>query len=152
MLRSDGCACHHNSIASACLVSGVLLGDVEMLGQGMTSDKIVEVARGPLIPGFLEVKAAAMAAGALGCTISGETHTHTLQTLLVSIPHLVHPLFNTALVVSCGWWISKLHECQQCHGTQTRCTRTMSFSNREPASAPHERTPQISSNEGGLRH
>lgn len=61
----------HNSIASACLVSGVLLGDVEMLGQGLTSDKIVEVARGPLIPGFLEVKAAAMAAGALGCTISG---------------------------------------------------------------------------------
>lgn len=61
----------HNSIASACLVAGVMLGDVEMLGQGMTSDRIVEVARGPLIPGFSFVKQAAMAAGALGCTISG---------------------------------------------------------------------------------
>mmetsp|Transcript_26650 Transcript_26650/g.44650 ORF Transcript_26650/g.44650 Transcript_26650/m.44650 type:complete len:418 (+) Transcript_26650:430-1683(+) len=61
----------HNCSAGASLVSGILLGDLELLGQGMHTDCIVEPARAPLIPGFKAVKAAAMEAGSLGCTISG---------------------------------------------------------------------------------
>jgi homoserine kinase len=37
----------------------------------MSSDGIVEPTRAPLIPGMAAVKAAALQAGALGCTISG---------------------------------------------------------------------------------
>ena len=60
-----------NAAAGAGLVAGVLTGDVAMLGSSLGSDTIVETARGPLIPGFAAVKAAAMSAGAAGCTISG---------------------------------------------------------------------------------
>lgn len=60
-----------NSAAGAGLVAGILMGDVAMLGKALGDDTIVEPARGPLIPGFAAVKAAAMASGALGCTISG---------------------------------------------------------------------------------
>ena len=42
-----------------------------LVGAALGSDVLIEPARGPLIPGFAAVKAAAMQAGALGCTISG---------------------------------------------------------------------------------
>lgn len=61
----------HNSAAGASLSAGILLGDVDMLGQGLSTDCIVEPARGPLIPGFKAVKEAALCSGAAGCTISG---------------------------------------------------------------------------------
>jgi homoserine kinase len=51
--------------------AGILLGNVDMLGQGLSTDCIVEPARGPLIPGFKAVKEAALCSGAAGCTISG---------------------------------------------------------------------------------
>ena len=60
-----------NAAAGAGLATGILTGDARMLGGALGDDTIVEVARGPLIPGFAAVKAAAMAAGAYGCTISG---------------------------------------------------------------------------------
>jgi homoserine kinase len=60
-----------NCAAGAGLVAGILTGDAAMLGAALGDDTIVEPARGPLIPGFVAVKAAAMAAGAYGCTISG---------------------------------------------------------------------------------
>jgi len=60
-----------NAAAGAALVAAVLSGDTAALGAALGSDTIVEPARGPLIPGFSAVKAAAVAAGALGCTISG---------------------------------------------------------------------------------
>eukprot|EP00959_Pyramimonas_sp_CCMP1952_P052285 1093105-Pyramimonas_sp.AAC.1 len=40
--------------------AGILLGDLDMIGQGLSTDCIVEPARAPLIPGFAAVKAAAM--------------------------------------------------------------------------------------------
>lgn len=49
-----------NCAAGAGIVAGVLTGDVAMLGSALGSDTIVEVARGPLIPGFAAVKAAAV--------------------------------------------------------------------------------------------
>ncbi|KAF2298350.1 hypothetical protein GH714_022841 [Hevea brasiliensis] len=64
---------HHvwNCSQAGALVASVLQGDLVGLGQALSSDKIVEPKRAPLIPGMEEVKKAAMRAGAFGCTISG---------------------------------------------------------------------------------
>ncbi|XP_026408223.1 homoserine kinase-like [Papaver somniferum] len=60
-----------NSSQAGALVAGILQGDLEMLGLALSSDKIVEPNRAPLIPGMVAVKKAAIDAGAFGCTISG---------------------------------------------------------------------------------
>lgn len=52
------------------LVAGLLMNDTNLIGRSM-QDLIVEPARSVLIPGFDDVKKAAMDAGALGCSISG---------------------------------------------------------------------------------
>lgn len=64
---------HHvwNSSQAGALVAAVLQGDAIGLGKALSSDKIVEPRRSPLIPGMDGVKKAAIAAGAFGCTISG---------------------------------------------------------------------------------
>ncbi len=63
---------HVDAMASySMLLMGILRGDVEMIGKAMSSDRIVEVARARLYPGFLRAKEAAMRAGALGATLSG---------------------------------------------------------------------------------
>ncbi|KAM7470995.1 hypothetical protein LguiA_009178 [Lonicera macranthoides] len=64
---------HHiwNSSQAAKLVAALSQGDLEALGQALSSDKIVEPRRAPLIPGMEAVKKAAIEAGAFGCTISG---------------------------------------------------------------------------------
>lgn len=54
----------------AAMVVGAALGDLALLGRAL-DDQIAEPARAPLLPGFLSAKAAAMQAGALGCSISG---------------------------------------------------------------------------------
>jgi homoserine kinase len=53
------------------LVAGILEGNVQLLGESLASDRIIEAARAPLLPGFLAAKHAAVEAGAAGCTISG---------------------------------------------------------------------------------
>ncbi|XP_059647358.1 homoserine kinase [Cornus florida] len=60
-----------NSTQAAALVVSIVLGDSRGLGKALSSDKIVEPRRAPLIPGFVGVKKAAIEAGAYGCTISG---------------------------------------------------------------------------------
>ncbi|KAB2602536.1 glutamate receptor 3.2-like [Pyrus ussuriensis x Pyrus communis] len=64
---------HHvwNSSQAGALVAAVLQGDLPGLGRALSSDKIVEPRRAPLIPGMDAVKKAAIEAGAFGCTISG---------------------------------------------------------------------------------
>ncbi|XP_028796729.1 homoserine kinase-like [Neltuma alba] len=64
---------HHvwNSSQAGALVASVLQGDLAGLGKALSSDKIVEPRRAPLIPGMEAVKRAALEAGAFGCTISG---------------------------------------------------------------------------------
>jgi homoserine kinase len=52
------------------LVAGLLLPDYDLIGRSLV-DVIIEPSRAILIPGFAEVKAAAIANGALGCSISG---------------------------------------------------------------------------------
>lgn len=64
---------HHvwNCSQAGALVASVLQGDPVGLGKALSSDKIVEPKRAPLIPGMEGVKKAAIEAGAFGCTISG---------------------------------------------------------------------------------
>jgi homoserine kinase len=54
----------------AALVASLYEGDLALLGRSL-QDVIAEPVRSLLIPGFPEVKRAALAAGALGCSISG---------------------------------------------------------------------------------
>lgn len=54
----------------AAMVAGACTGDLELLGRAI-DDRIAEPARAPLLPGFAAARAAALAAGALGCSISG---------------------------------------------------------------------------------
>jgi homoserine kinase len=52
------------------LVAALYTNDTALLSRSLV-DVIAEPKRAGLVPGFLEVKAAAMAAGALGCSLSG---------------------------------------------------------------------------------
>ena len=52
------------------LVVGLARGDAELVGK-CTEDVLIEPYRAKLVPGFQEVKQAALAAGAHGCTLSG---------------------------------------------------------------------------------
>ncbi|GAX85505.1 hypothetical protein CEUSTIGMA_g12921.t1 [Chlamydomonas eustigma] len=61
----------NNCCQGGSLVTGILTGDVRLIGESLDSDVIIEPVRGPLIPGMMAVKEAAKAAGAFGCTISG---------------------------------------------------------------------------------
>ncbi len=54
----------------AALGAALYNGDLSLLGRSL-QDVVAEPARSLLIPGFAAVKAAALAAGALGCSISG---------------------------------------------------------------------------------
>lgn len=54
----------------AAIVAACASGDLELLGRAI-DDRIAEPARAPLLPGFAEAKEAALAVGALGCSISG---------------------------------------------------------------------------------
>jgi homoserine kinase len=54
----------------AAMVAALFGGSVPLLGRAM-QDAIIEPARAHLIPSFYEAKAAAMAAGAMACSISG---------------------------------------------------------------------------------
>jgi homoserine kinase len=60
----------HQIAQVGAIVAALASGDLALLGRAI-DDRIAEPARGPLIPGFREAKAAALAAGALGASISG---------------------------------------------------------------------------------
>ena len=54
----------------AAMVAACYTGDLALLGRAL-EDRIAEPARAPLLPGFLDAKHAALAAGAVGGSISG---------------------------------------------------------------------------------
>lgn len=56
--------------AVATMIAAFCMDDPALL-RGAVEDRIAEPARAPLIPAFADVKRAALAAGALGCSISG---------------------------------------------------------------------------------
>ncbi len=51
-------------------ISGCYTNDIELIRASL-EDVVIEPQRQTLIPGFADVRRAAMAAGALGCSISG---------------------------------------------------------------------------------
>jgi homoserine kinase len=64
----------HQAAQVAAMVAAVALDDYELLARSV-DDRIAEPARAALLPGFAEAKAAALAAGALGSSISGSGPT-----------------------------------------------------------------------------
>jgi homoserine kinase len=58
----------------AAIAVGAALRDLGLIGRAI-DDRIAEPVRAPLLPGFAEAKRAALAAGALGCSISGSGPT-----------------------------------------------------------------------------
>lgn len=64
----------HQAAQVAAMTLAFATGDLALLGRAV-DDRIAEPARAPLLPGFLAAKAAALAAGALGCSISGSGPT-----------------------------------------------------------------------------
>lgn len=60
----------HQLAQVAAMVAACYAGDLALFGRSV-DDRIAEPARGALIPGFVEAKRAALAAGALGASISG---------------------------------------------------------------------------------
>jgi homoserine kinase len=64
----------HQAAQVAAIVAACLQGDLPLLGRSI-DDQIAEPARSRLLPGFAAAKAAALDAGALGCSISGSGPT-----------------------------------------------------------------------------
>ena len=60
----------HQAAQVAALVAALASDDYALLGRSI-DDRIAEPARAGLLPGFRQAKAAALEAGALGCSISG---------------------------------------------------------------------------------
>ena len=60
----------HQTANLAGVVAGCFRGDLALVGRSLV-DVLVEPHRAPLVRGFAAVKAAALGAGALGCSISG---------------------------------------------------------------------------------
>ncbi|MFM7194031.1 MAG: homoserine kinase, partial [Bacteroidota bacterium] len=59
---------------TAGLVAGLMKGDLGLVGRSM-EDKVAEPVRSLLIPGYAQVRQAALGAGAIGCGISGSGPT-----------------------------------------------------------------------------
>ena len=64
----------HQAAQVAAMVAALALDDYALLGRAV-DDRIAEPARAGLLPGFAEAKTAALAAGALGSSISGSGPT-----------------------------------------------------------------------------
>jgi homoserine kinase len=64
----------HQAAQVAAMVAALASGDLELLGRSI-DDRIAEPARAPLLPGFSAAKQAALAAGALGSSLSGSGPT-----------------------------------------------------------------------------
>jgi len=64
----------HQAAQVGALIAAAHSGDLGLFGRAI-EDRIAEPFRAPLLPGFLAAKRAALAAGALGCSISGSGPT-----------------------------------------------------------------------------
>jgi homoserine kinase len=64
----------HQAAQVSAIVAALAAGDYALLGRAL-DDRIAEPARARLLPGFAEAKRAALAAGALGASISGSGPT-----------------------------------------------------------------------------
>ena len=64
----------HQAAQVGAIVAAAFRGDLALMGRAI-DDRIAEPARAPALAGFREAKAAALSAGALGCSISGSGPT-----------------------------------------------------------------------------
>jgi len=64
----------HQAAQVGAIVAAAASGDAALFGRAL-DDRLAEPVRAPLLPGFLDAKAAALGAGALGCSISGSGPT-----------------------------------------------------------------------------
>lgn len=72
-------------------ISGCYTDDLDMI-RASFEDVVIEPQRQVLIPGFQEVRRAAMEAGALGCSISGAGPTMFAWALAASAPAVLHAM------------------------------------------------------------
>jgi homoserine kinase len=94
------------------LVAGIVAGDPALVGRSV-EDVIVEPVRRSLIPGFDDVKAAALRAGALGCSISGSGPSvfavAASERSARSIARAMAGAFRTAARIGSDTYISRIN-------------------------------------------
>ena len=86
-------------------ISGCYTEDLEMIG-ACFEDVVIEPQRAALIPGFQEVRRAALAAGAIGCSISGAGPSLFAWALETSAPTVLTAMreeFARRSLASDGW-------------------------------------------------
>lgn len=100
------------SAALGGFISGCFLGDLELIRQSL-DDVVIEPQRASLIPGFAEVKAAALEQGALGASISGSGPTVfalvTSETAAARVRAAMERAFKTNGLIEVDSWISPVN-------------------------------------------
>jgi homoserine kinase len=96
----------HNVASAATIVAGILSDDIDLIGKGMV-DAIVEPARAHLVPGYAEVRKAALEAGAQGAAISGAGPSmiavvDNTKVRTSSVAEAMRDAFESAGVESCA--------------------------------------------------
>ncbi len=94
------------------LVSGLLTGDYDLIGRALV-DVIAEPKRAPLIPGFIEVKQAALESGALGCSIAGSgpsvfAFSSSRETALAVGQAMQDAFLNSKAGLASDMWVSPI--------------------------------------------
>lgn len=100
------------------LVAGLTTGDLNLVGRSL-EDLIVEPERALLIPGFDQVKATAISAGALGCSISGSGPSiFALSTSKMAAADIAKQMAATfsSLGIGCDQFVSSINTagCKVC--------------------------------------
>ena len=101
---------------TACIagfVAGCYTSDLGLIGESL-HDRVVEPQRAPLIPAFAEVKAAALASGAIGASISGSGPTLfawvTSPDAAERVRHAMLRAFKDHAAVEADSWVSPVSE------------------------------------------
>ena len=91
------------------LVASLFLGDRALLSRSI-EDVVAEPKRASLVPGFFAIKSAALAAGALGCSLSGSGPSIFALANSVADARVVgaamQQAFNEASPVGADLWVS----------------------------------------------
>lgn len=91
------------------LVSALHTGDLALLSRSLV-DYVAEPKRAGLVPGFVDIKAAALAAGALGCSLSGSGPSTFALTATLAEAHAVGAAmaaaYTTATGLEADLWVS----------------------------------------------
>jgi len=94
------------------LTVGLAAGDAALVG-ACVEDAVAEPVRAKLIPGFAEVKEAALGAGAYGCSISGSgpsifAVTSSIRTANV-VARVMQKMFMRAAGIECETYVSRIN-------------------------------------------